>query len=122
MDGRARWLPVLAVAALGIQVLVEWAARSAFGLDGVPVGLGLTTAVVLVALLFSLGAVEASIRGIHNATSTCGAVAHAAFGLPRLVVGPVAAAVVGLIAYFAVLGLWRPRGLRQAWAYMRTLE
>ena len=73
--GRARWLPVLAVAALGIQVLVEWAARSAFGLDGVAVGLGLTTAVVLVALLFSLGAVAASIRGILIATSTCGAVA-----------------------------------------------
>ncbi len=120
--GRARWLPVLAIAALGIQVLVEWAARAVSGLDGVAVGLGITTGVVLVALLFSLGAVEASIRGILIATTTCGAVAVAAFGLPRLVVGPVAAAAVGLIAYFAVLGLWRPRGLRQAWAYMRTLE
>jgi hypothetical protein len=56
------------------------------------------------------------------ATATCGVVAVAAFALPRLVVGPVAAAAVGLIAYFAVLGLWRPRGLRHAWAYMRTLE
>jgi len=120
--GRARWLPVVAVAALGIQVLVEWAARSLFGLAGVAVGLGITTAFVLVALLFSLGAVAASIRGILVATATCGVVAVAAFALPRLVVGPVAAAAVGLIAYFAVLGLWRPRGLRHAWAYMRTLE
>jgi len=29
--GRASWLPLLAVAALGVQVLVEWGARAAFG-------------------------------------------------------------------------------------------
>jgi hypothetical protein len=66
--------------------------------------------------------VVASLRGILVAAATCGALAVAAFALPRLVVGPLPAAVVGLIAYFAVLGLWRPRGLRHAWAYMRTLE
>jgi hypothetical protein len=120
--GRARWLPFVALGALAVQVLVEWAARSAFGLAGVAVGLGLTTGLVLVALLYSLGAVVASLRGIVLAAATCGALAVAAFGLPRLVVGPFAAAVVGLIAYFAVLGVWRPRGLRHAWAYMRTLE
>jgi len=27
-----------------------------------------------------------------------------------------------LIAYAAVLGLWRPAGLRHAWAYVRALQ
>jgi hypothetical protein len=52
----------------------------------------------------------------------CGAVAAACFGLPRLVVGPIAAAAVGVVAYAVALGAWRPAGLRDAWAYLRTLQ
>jgi uncharacterized membrane protein YccC len=42
--------------------------------------------------------------------------------LPRLVTGTVAAAVIGVVLYAAVLALWRPAGLRHAWAYVRTLQ
>jgi hypothetical protein len=42
--------------------------------------------------------------------------------LPRLVVGPVASALVGLVLYALALTLWRPAGLRHAWAYLRTLQ
>ncbi len=48
--------------------------------------------------------------------------AAAAFGLPRLVIGAVPAAAVGLVLYSGALALWRPAGLRQAWAYLRTLQ
>jgi len=52
----------------------------------------------------------------------CGALAAAAFGLPRLLLGPVAAAVAGVVLYAVALAVWRPRGLRQAWAYLHALQ
>ncbi len=120
--GRAHWLPLLAGGVLLAQVLVEWAGRAAFGLTGVAVGLGVTTALVLVVLLAWLGAALPAARGVALAAAVCGVVALGAFGLPRLVVGPVPAAAAGLLAYVLVLSAWRPSGLRHAWAYMRSLE
>lgn len=120
--GRARWLPVLAAAVLAAQVLVEWGGRAAFGLGGVAGGLALTTTAVVVVLLAALDALRRTTAGVVVAAACCGAVAAAAFGLPRLVTGPVAAAAVGLVVYAAALGAWRPAGLREAWAYLRTLQ
>jgi hypothetical protein len=120
--GRARWLPLLAVAALGVHVLVEWGARAAFGLAGVAAGLALTTALVLAVLLARLGALVRVARGVGVAALVCGGLGALTFGLPKLVVGPYAAAAAGLIAYGVVLALWRPAGLRQAWSYVRTLQ
>jgi O-antigen/teichoic acid export membrane protein len=120
--GRGRWLPLLAAGVLGAQVLVEWGARAAFGLAGVAVGLALTTAVVLGVLLARLGALERVAVGLIAATIVCGGLAALAFGLPRLVVGPVPAAIAGLAIYVVVLAAWRPIGLREAWAYLHTLQ
>jgi hypothetical protein len=120
--GRAWWLPVLAVAAVAAHVAVEWFLRAALGLAGVAVGLGVTTALVLVVLLAWLGAAVAALRGIAVASATCGAVAVAAYGLPRLVLGPLAAATIGLVLYSVVLVAWRPAGLRHALGYMRDLN
>jgi hypothetical protein len=120
--GRGRWLPLLALGAVGAQVLVEWGARAAFGLAGVAAGLALTTALVLAVLLAQLGALARVARGLAVAALVCGGVGALAFGLPRLIVGDVPAALIGLIAYGAVLAVWRPAGLRQAWAYVRTLQ
>jgi len=120
--GRARWLPLLALAALAAQVLIEWAAQAAFGLGGVAGGLGLTTGLVLIVLLTAFGVVRQTLVGVAVAACACGGVAAAAFGLPRLVVGPLPAAAVGLVLYMAVVALWRPVGLRRAWAYVRALQ
>ena len=120
--GRGRWLPLLAVAGLGTQLLVEWGARAAFGLAGVAGGLALTTALVLAVLLAWLGALVPVARGLAVAAVVCGGLAVLSFGVPRLVIGPIPAAVVGLVAYGAVLVAWRPAGLRLAWAYLRTLQ
>jgi hypothetical protein len=122
VGGRARWLPVLAVVSLGVQVLVEWGATAAFGLAGAAGGLAVTTALVLGVLLARLGALARVARGLCVAAAVCGGVGLLAFGLPKLVVGPYAAAAAGLVAYGVVLALWRPAGLRQAWAYVRTLQ
>ncbi len=120
--GRGRFLPLLALGALGAQVLVEWGARGAFGLAGVAAGLGLTTALVLALLLATLGALVRVAGGVAVAALVCGGLALLAFGLPRLFVGPIPAAVCGLALYAVTFGLWRPSGLRHAWAYLRALQ
>jgi hypothetical protein len=122
VGGRARWLPALAVAALGAQVLVEWGARALFGLPGVAAGLAFTTALVLAVLLLALRALRAVIAGLAVATVACGSVAVIAFGAPRLVLGSVPAAVVGLALYLSLLAFWRPAGLRHAWSYLHELQ
>lgn len=119
---RPRWLPLLAAVAAVAHIGIEWALRSAFGLPGVAVGLGVTTAVVLAVLLWRLRAVRDVARGLAFAALVCGGLAVAAYALPRLVVGPLPAAAIGLVAYLAALATWRPAGLRHAWAYVRTLE
>jgi hypothetical protein len=120
--GRARWLPALAAVVLLAHVLIEWAGRAAFGLGGIAGGMALTTVLVLVALLASLQALRRSLAGLAVAGVTLGGLAAAAFGIPRLVLGPVAAAAVGLVVYVVVLAAWRPAGLRHAWAYVRALQ
>lgn len=120
--GRARWLPVLAVAAVLVHVPVEWAGRAAFGLGGIAAGMAVTTGLILLALLLSLRAAERTGRGLALAAIVCGGLAAIVFGVPRTAVGPVAATAVGLVAYAAVLALWRPAGLRHAWAYVRALQ
>jgi hypothetical protein len=120
--GRARWLPALAVVALGAHVLVEWAGRAWFGLAGIAAGMAVTTGAVLVVLLWALGALVRALRGLVAAAVVCGATAAVAFGAPRALLGVVPAAVVGLVLYGAVLASWRPAGLRGAWSYARALR
>jgi hypothetical protein len=52
----------------------------------------------------------------------CGGVAAVAFGLPAVATGPLVAAVVGLVLYTLALAFGRPPGLRQAWAYLHSLQ
>jgi hypothetical protein len=119
--GRARWLPALAVAALGAQVVVEWIGRDAFGLAGLVAGMAVTTGGVLIVLLRSLHVLAPALRGLLLAAVVCGGLAALAFGLPWLVLGDVPAAAVGLALYAIVLGFWRPAGFRVAWTYARSL-
>ena len=56
------------------------------------------------------------------AAVVCGGVAAVAFAVPRAVLGPVPAAVAGIALYSVALALWRPAGLRTAWAYARALQ
>lgn len=120
--GRARWLPAVAVAAVLVHVPIEWAGRAAFGLGGLAGGMALSTALVLVALLLALGALERTARGLALATLVCGGAAAVVFGVPGAFLGPIVAAAVGVVLYAALLGAWRPAGLRSAWAYVRALQ
>jgi hypothetical protein len=119
--GRVRVLPLLALGALALHVLVEWGGRALLGLAGVAAGMAVTTAAVLLVLLAALEGVRAGVRGLLGAAGVIALVAVASFGLPRLLVGPLPAAALGLVLYAAVLGVWRPAGLRHSWAYLRQL-
>jgi hypothetical protein len=120
--GRARMLPLLAVAALAMQVPIAWAGRSIAGLAGIAVGLAITTTIILVVLLVALDALVATLRGLLSAALVCGLTAAAAFGAASLVVSALPAAVIGFVAYAVVLGVWRPSGLRASWVYLRGLQ
>jgi hypothetical protein len=122
VGGRARWLPALAVVALLVHVPIEWAGRGAFGLAGIAAGMAITTAAILAVVLLGLRALRLTLRGVVLSAVVCGGLAAVAFGVPRVVLGPIAAAAVGLVLYAAAVGLWRPPGLRQAWAYVRALQ
>jgi hypothetical protein len=120
--GRARWLPAVAVLAVLVHVPVEWAGRAAFGLAGIAAGMAVTTAALLAVLLVGLRALERTTLGVLASALVCGGAAAALFGVPAALLGPVAAALVGLALYAAVIGAWRPAGLRSAWAYVRALQ
>lgn len=120
--GAVRWLPVLAVGALALQVLDEWVGRSLLGLAGLAVGMAFTTAAVLGVLLAALGGLAVGTRGLLAAAAYCGGGALVCFGLPRAVVGPMPAAGVGVVLYLALVALWRPVALRDSWSYLRALS
>jgi hypothetical protein len=120
--GRARWLPVLALAAILIHVPIELLMRWAFGLAGVAVGMALTSAFVVVGMLSSLKALGVVARGALAASAACGGVAVAAFGVGGALLGPLSGAVAGFLLFSLAFAAWRPRGMRDAWRYARGLQ
>jgi hypothetical protein len=121
--GRERLLPLVALGALAVHVPLEWALESAWELEGVAIGLALTTLGILAALLGLLGreTLPLALTGLGTLTALAGALAAGAFGLAAVVLDGVPAALVGLALYAAALLAWRPPGLRAAWAYVRAL-
>lgn len=122
--GRERLLPALAVAAVAVHVPIEWGLEEAWGLEGVAVGLALTTLGILAALLAILSreTLRRAVAGLGGLTALAGSLAAASFGLLALALDGVAAAVAGVAVYAVVLLAWRPRGLRAAWSYVRALS
>jgi hypothetical protein len=83
--------------------------------------MAVTTAAVLAVLLAALGALAAVARGLGAAAAILGVAALVCFGAPRLVLGSLPAAALGLVLYAGALALWRPAGLASAWGYLREL-
>jgi hypothetical protein len=114
----------LAPAALALQIPISLAFRAWLGLDGLALGLALTTLLVLVILLAAVSPrmLELASLGLGRVALGLAALAGAAFGLVSLALSGIPAAVVGLALYSAALAAARPRGLREAWAYVRVLH
>jgi O-antigen/teichoic acid export membrane protein len=120
--GRTRLLPLIAVLALAVQVLLAWIGVELADLEGLALALALTTFLVLGGLLYELGTLRSAARGLVVAAATAAGVAVAAFVPPAIVLGSVGAAVVGLVVYCVLVGILRPRGLRTSWEYLRALR
>jgi hypothetical protein len=121
---RTRYLVSLAVAALVVHVPITIGLREAFGINGIALALAVTTALVLVALTAAVSPrmLALSAAGLGRLGAGIGAVAAASFGVLSLFLGDVPAAVLGLALYAALLAALRPRGLREAWSYVRALH
>jgi hypothetical protein len=121
---RKRYLVGLAVAAVLAHVPITIGLREAFGLNGVALALAVTTALVLVALTVAVSPrmLALSAAGLGRLALGVGAVAAASFGVLSLFLGDVSAAAAGLVLYAALLVAVRPRGLREAWSYVRALH
>lgn len=119
-----RRLLLLAAVALAVDIGLSFALRAVLELKGLVLALGVSTFLVVGALMafVSIRMLELTMKGIVKTTLLVGAITFACFGLPDLVLGGFPAAVVGLALYVATLGVLRPRGLVDAWRYVRVLH
>jgi O-antigen/teichoic acid export membrane protein len=117
-------LPLVAVTSLGLHALVSLGLRSALGIEGLALALGISTIAVLVVLLAAVLRRELAPFSISLAVPTLSVAALTAitFGVPAALLPNVVAAAVGLLLYALVLLTVRPRALRDAWAYVRALH
>ena len=105
-----------------MQIPLAVLGQRTLGLDGLALALAAATAFALAGLLVDLGALRRTARGLAVAACTVGAFAIVAFLPASLVLGPLAAAALGLVTYAIVLALLRPPPLRHAWLYLRALR
>ena len=121
---RSRVLIPVAVGALLVHVPVTLALRELWGLEGIALALGISTLGVLGALLLALSrrALLDAVTSLARVAGVVGTAAAVSFGLFALATSDFVAAVGGLVAYAALLALVRPRGLREAWGYLRELH
>jgi hypothetical protein len=121
---RGRVLVPIALAAPLMHLPVSLALRAAWDEKGLALALGISTFGVLGALLVALSprALGLAAVGLGRVAAVVGGIAAIAFGGCSLVVSDAPAAVSGLVVYVILLGLLRPRGLRESWSYMRALH
>ncbi|MDQ3821920.1 MAG: hypothetical protein M3321_01600 [Actinomycetota bacterium] len=121
---RSHRLELLAVVAVAVHVPVTIALREAFGLPGIAFALALTTCGVIAALMVTVSPrmLAVSALGVGRLAIRLALVVGLSFGVLALLVGGVAAAAAGLALYALLLAAIRPRGLREAWAYVRALH
>ena len=121
VHGRGWWLPILAVAVIGLQIPLARLGQATLGLEGIAVSLAITTGLILVVMLTSLGSARRVLTGLAMASAIVGAVALAAFLPPWALLDPLAGAVVGGVLFVAILAVLRPPPLLAAWRYLRAL-
>jgi hypothetical protein len=117
-------LPVVAAVALVLHGLIALGLRSALGIEGLALALGISTISVLAVLLTAVvrGALVPLAISLASPTVSVALLTAITFGIPAALLPNAVAAVVGLVLYALVLLTIRPRPLRDAWAYVRALH
>lgn len=119
---RLHALPWIGLAGLVAQVGAAWIGAELLDLHGLALSLAASTALVLGLLLWQLGALAPTARGMAVAALVVAALTCAAFFPPGVVLAGALSAVAGVALYAALVLLVRPRGLRESWAYLRALR
>jgi hypothetical protein len=119
--GRGAKLPLVAVLVLVVHIPLAWLGDAIAGVYGLALALAVTTGVALIAVLGLLGAIATTSRGLVTAAATIGVLTVGAFLPAGLLLPAAPAAVCGLALFAGLLAVTRPRGLRDAWHYVRTL-
>jgi hypothetical protein len=121
---RTRLLLPIAVGALLVDIPISIVGRSLWGLTGVTVALGVSTLLLVLALMASLSVrmLNLTALGLARLSLLVGAATALAFGGASLVLSAVPAAAAGLALYALLLIGMRELGLSQAWQYVRALH
>jgi hypothetical protein len=103
---------------------LSFALRAALDLVGLVLALGISVLLVVGALMAFVSArmLELTMQGLVRIALLVGAITFVSFGVGELVLNGYAAAIVGLVLYVATLAFLRPRGLVDAWRYVRVLH
>jgi hypothetical protein len=121
---RPAFLLPVAVGALVLHVIVTLVMRALWGLDGLAIALAVSTFAVIFVLMAAVSGrmLGRAAAGLAQASLVIGVLVTASFGLPALVLPSAAAAAFGFMLYAAALYVLRPRGLLEAWHYVRVLH
>lgn len=122
-DRRKQLVPV-ALSGIVVMVPLGFALRAAWGMPGIAIALGLSTLVIALGLMWTIGrrTVEIAVVGLARLALALGAASALAFGALSLVESPIAAAVLGAFVYALIVVSMRSLGLRDAWTYVRGLH
>ena len=114
----------LAVGVLAIDIPLSLGLREAFGLRGLVIALALSTFLVIVVLMaaVSMRMLVLTAFGVARTALLVAALVVASFGLAEVIADGFVAAGLGLAIYVSGLAILRPRGLVEAWQYMRLLH
>ena len=102
----------------------SFAGRAWGGLTGVALALGISTLLLVLALMWALSprTLLLAATGLGRLAVIVGAATALAFGGASLLLGAVPAAVLGLVVYALILLAVRQLGLADAWEYVRALH
>jgi len=121
VQARSRGLLLVGVALVALNAPLAWLGQALGGLAGLAIALAVITLAALTVMLHRLHAAAPTLSALAEVALTVAALAVATFAVPALALDDGPSAAVGLALYIVVLAVWRPRGLRRSWSYLRSL-
>src|SRR5438270_6988617 len=121
---RTRWLVPIAFGTVAVDIPISLEARAWGGLTGVALGLGITTLLMVLALMAALARrmLVLSVVGLGRLALIVGSATALAFGGAGLLLPAAPAVALGLFVYALLLVAVRQLGLAEAWRYVRALH
>jgi hypothetical protein len=122
--GKRKTLLPLAAFGFAICIPLGLAFRSAWGLPGIAIAVGISTLVIALGLMRAISprTLAIAVVGLARLALAVGGAAALAFGGLSLALSPTVAAIAGVAVYAIVIVALRSLGLSAAWSYVRGLH